>query len=129
MNKNVIFCYNHSGNSSFEEIPEFANQQKLPGHVPLFVHEARNPLCNIRLAGDLLNGTRLDEEQRKYVDIIMRNSGRIGDLIDELLRTGGGGEVKYELYPVQQLLEEVLLMTNDRLQHHCRDQGQWQRHR
>jgi nitrogen-specific signal transduction histidine kinase len=129
MNKNVIFCYNHSGNSSFEEIPEFANQQKLPGRVPLFVHEARNPLCNIRLAGDLLNETRLDEEQRKYVDIIMRNSGRIGDLIDELLRTGGGGEVKYELYPVQQLLEEVLLMTNDRLQHHCRDQGQWQRHR
>jgi len=115
MNKNLIFSCNRSGNSSFEEKPVFANRQNLPERVPLLVHEARNPLCNINLACDLLNGTRLDEEQRKYIDIIIRNSDLIGGMINSILITGGAGEGKYELYPVQQLLEEVSWETNDRL--------------
>jgi len=86
-----------------------------PGYFSALVHEVRNPLCNIKLACDVLNLTNLDDEQRAYLQIIMRGSTRINDLINTLLESSGIETPKYERYSLQQLLEDVLVMTKDRI--------------
>jgi signal transduction histidine kinase len=78
-------------------------------------HEVRNPLCNINLACDMLKFANLDEEQRTCLDIIMRGSTRINDLINILLKSEEVEEIKYEHYSLQQLLEDVIVITRDRI--------------
>ena len=85
------------------------------GFVSALAHEIRNPLCNINLALELLNLMQLDEEQRQYVDIIMRGSGRIKDLVSRLLTVDLAKEVYFEVYSLHHLLEEVLTIVQDRL--------------
>ena len=85
------------------------------GYFSALVHEVRNPLCNIKLACDVLNLTNLDDEQRACLQIIMRGSARINDLINTLLGSSGIETPKYERYSLQQLLEDVLVMTKDRI--------------
>lgn len=79
------------------------------------VHEIRNPLCNITMACDVLNLSSLDEEQRECLNIIMRGSFRVGELINTILKLEGIESVKYELYSLQQLLEDVLIIAKDRI--------------
>ena len=86
-----------------------------PGYFSALVHEVRNPLCNIKLACDVLNLTNLDEEQKAYLQIIMRGSIRIGDLINTLLEFDGIEAPRYQRYSLQQLLEDVLGMARDRI--------------
>ncbi|MDR3713484.1 MAG: ATP-binding protein [Puia sp.] len=78
-------------------------------------HEVRNPLTTINLAVDMLNLTGIDDEQRQYLEIIMRGSGRIKDLINALLLSGQADEVMPEYYSLHRLLEEVLIMATDRI--------------
>jgi len=77
--------------------------------------EVGNPLCNINLACSLLNSSNLDEEQSECLQIIMRGSERINDLITDILRFEGINSAKYELYSLRQLLEGVLTATKDRI--------------
>ncbi|MEI9933736.1 MAG: histidine kinase dimerization/phospho-acceptor domain-containing protein [Ferruginibacter sp.] len=46
-------------------------------------HEVRNPLSTINLAAEMLQTTIKDEEQRMYLDIILRGSGRIKNLVTD----------------------------------------------
>jgi len=85
------------------------------GFVSALVHEIRNPLCNINLALEMLDLMKLDEEQRQYLGIIMRGSGRIKDLVSSLLTLDLAKEVNYEVYSLHHLLEEVLFMARDRI--------------
>jgi signal transduction histidine kinase len=85
------------------------------GFVSALAHEIRNPLCNINLALELLNLTQLDEEQRQYLGIIMRGSGRIKDLVNRLLTIDLAKEVNHESYSLHQMLEEVLTGAKDRM--------------
>jgi signal transduction histidine kinase len=85
------------------------------GFVSALAHEVRNPLGNIDLSLELLNLTGLDDEQRQYLSIITRASGRIKDLIDRLLRLDLATEVNSEVYSLHQLLEEVLVVARDRM--------------
>jgi signal transduction histidine kinase len=85
------------------------------GFVSALAHEIRNPLCNINLAVELLNLMQLDEEQRLYIEIIIRGSGRIKDLVSRLLTLDLAKEVNYEVYSLHHLLEEVLVMVKDRM--------------
>lgn len=90
--------------------------QNNPGEfVSALAHEIRNPLCNINLALELLNLTQLDEEQRQYLGIIMRGSGRIKDLVNRLLTLDPANEVNHEPYSLHLLLEEVLAGARDRM--------------
>src|ERR1700761_2674500 len=104
MNTNVIICYSRCARP-------LVIRPEPPGSV--VAHEVRNPLCNIDLAADMLKETNLDEEQRKYLDIIVRASGRVDKFIDKLLNKAE--EMQYESYSLRQLLEEVLVRVNDRL--------------
>lgn len=85
------------------------------GFVSALAHEIGNPIGNINLALELLNLTKLDDDQRQYLSIIMRASGRIKDLISRLLCLDPATEVNFEVYCLHQLLEEVLVMVRDRM--------------
>src|ERR1700752_3249413 len=90
-------------------------QKKYAGNSSVLVHEVRNPLCNIGLALEMLKATTLDEEQKQYLNIIMRGSVRINDLLITLLTADQTKEVASGSYSLRQLLEEVLVMAEDRI--------------
>ncbi|MGZ8518275.1 MAG: ATP-binding protein [Chitinophagaceae bacterium] len=78
-------------------------------------HEIRNPLATIKLAVEMLQSSILDIGQKKYLDIIMRSSARINDLIIELLKCSQADEVQTENHSICQLLDEVIEMAKDRI--------------
>jgi signal transduction histidine kinase len=81
----------------------------------VLAHEVRNPLSNIYLALDVLKTLINDHDQKLYLEIIVRASRRINDLIDALLLGPKAGDLKPEVHTVSDLLDEVLAMTADRL--------------
>jgi signal transduction histidine kinase len=78
-------------------------------------HEIRNPLTNINLSIEMLQSLTTDNELRPYLDIIMRGSSRINQLINELLKCQDMEEVHSSDYSLHQLLDEALAMTEDRI--------------
>ena len=81
-------------------------------------HEVRNPLTNINLATSQLKTDipATDENMLYLFDIIDRNSNRINKLISDLLQTTKFSELSFTSVPVNELLEETLLMANDRIE-------------
>jgi signal transduction histidine kinase len=87
-----------------------------PAHfAAALAHEVRNPLSNINLAVEMLKSTVMDADQQLYLNIIMRSSGRVSDLVTDLLGSSQSDVMKPEKYSVHQLLDEVLAMTKDRI--------------
>jgi signal transduction histidine kinase len=78
-------------------------------------HEIRNPLTTINLAVDMLESAIEDEELKKYLNIIKRNSVRIDQSIHELLKYKEAEKVKVSNYSIHQLLDEVLELAGDRI--------------
>jgi signal transduction histidine kinase len=78
-------------------------------------HEVRNPLTNIKLSVEMLNSAVKDNDLKVYIDIIMRSSKRIDDLINELLTTQQVGKIHSEKYSMHELLDEVIEMVGDRI--------------
>jgi signal transduction histidine kinase len=78
-------------------------------------HEVRNPLTNIQLALDQLeaDGTQLPEQQI-YLDILRRNSHRIGQLITEMLHTSRPLEMKMTPGAVNDVLADAFARVKDR---------------
>ena len=83
--------------------------------VSALAHEIRNPLGNINLTLELLTLTKLDDEQRQYLSIIMRASGRIKEVSNRLLRIDQTAEVNFKVYSLHQLLDEVLVVASDQM--------------
>ena len=52
----------------------------------LLAHEVRNPLTNIDLAMEMLLAGVKNEEHKTYMDIIVRSSMRINELMNELIK-------------------------------------------
>lgn len=78
-------------------------------------HEIQNPLATINLAIQMLKSpTRIPDDQL-YLDIIMKASGQINDLITDLLRIWQPDDMQVGKYTVQQLLDEALALTEDRI--------------
>ncbi len=81
-------------------------------------HEVRNPLTNLNLALEQLDddlGELPDGDYGMYLDIIHRNANRIDQLITEMLKSSKPKEPDLRPYNLNQLLEEVIDMTNDRI--------------
>jgi signal transduction histidine kinase len=78
-------------------------------------HEVRNPLTNIQLALDQLEseGTPLPEQQ-VYLDILRRNSQRIGQLITEMLHTSRPLEMKMARGSLNEVLADAYARVKDR---------------
>jgi PAS domain S-box-containing protein len=84
--------------------------------VRTLAHEIRNPLTNIGLSIEGMMDRGLDEAQQAYVEIIKRGSKRINDIISELLQSSKTIELKPELVDLNQLINEVLSIAQDRIE-------------
>ena len=84
--------------------------------IRILAHEIRNPLNNITLAIDQLQVPSEDEEKQKnLVGIVQRNCVRINKIITELLDLTKPLELKFEKYPLQDILDESLSLATDRI--------------
>ncbi len=79
------------------------------------VHEVRNPLSNINLATHMLKSLTNDDNQKLYLDIILRGSERISGILTDLLASYKADEHEAEKYSIHELLDEVLEMAKDRV--------------
>jgi signal transduction histidine kinase len=61
-------------------------QKEAGPYDSLLAHEVRNPLTNIDLSIKMLLSGIKEGERKTYLDIIMRSSIRINDLLNELIK-------------------------------------------
>lgn len=80
-------------------------------------HEIRNPLTNLSLALEQLREEIPENSQdaELYLNIIERNSKRIGKLITDLLNSSKPKELRLEMQSIKNLIAEVLWLVHDRL--------------
>ncbi len=83
--------------------------------VRIMAHEVRNPLSNIMLSTEQLERVVNDAEAKTCLDIISRNSKRIGNLISELLNSSKRDPVSVEKKSLQIILDETLEAAIDRI--------------
>jgi len=84
--------------------------------IRILAHEIRNPLNNITLAIDQLQVPHEDEgKQKNLVNIVQRNCTRINKIITELLDLTKPLELKFQKHPLQEILDESLLLAIDRI--------------
>lgn len=96
-------------------IPPKVVQEQATPFASALAHEVRNPLTNINLAVEMLKTTLKGDDQKLYLDIILRGSGRINDLVTDLLVLCQGDDLLPAKHSVHDLLDEVLAMTEDRI--------------
>ena len=115
-NVKKLYSYPPPANLFSSLTPSKIVQKKSGQFVAALAHEIRNPLSNINLAVEMLKSAiRDDDNQKIYLDIIMRSSVRINDLINDLLKYQQMDEVQMEKHSVCQLLDEVVEMAKDRI--------------
>jgi PAS domain S-box-containing protein len=78
-------------------------------------HEVRNPLNNINLSVDMLVEENNHDQGKTYLDIIARNSKRIGDLITELLNSSRPAEIEKKKICLQDVVDQTITAAHDRL--------------
>jgi PAS domain S-box-containing protein len=84
--------------------------------VRTLAHEVRNPLNNINLSVDQLQQEVEEEGHSKiYLDIINRNSQRIGAIITELLDSSRPAEMFMEKRALQEIMDESIAAALDRI--------------
>jgi signal transduction histidine kinase len=83
--------------------------------VRTLAHEVRNPINNINLACEHLRSTDTSEENEIYLDIIYRNSGRINELIKELLNSSKPSEMQLKDCILQSVVDEIVNIARDRI--------------
>lgn len=86
--------------------------------VRTLAHEVRNPLNNINMSVEqLLQSTETinGEETPLFLDIIQRNSKRIGDIITELLDTSRPSDLVFDKCTLQSIMDESIAEALDRI--------------
>lgn len=83
--------------------------------VRTLAHEVRNPLNNINMSVEQLVSEPETEDSTMYLDIIQRNSKRIGDLITELLDSSRPSEFVFERSTVQTVMDDSIADALDRI--------------
>jgi PAS domain S-box-containing protein len=83
--------------------------------VRMLGHEIRNPLTNIDLSiGQILEENK-DAELLFLLEIIQRNSQRIGKLVTDLLQSSNTGQLQLQPTDPHELLEQTLEIASDRI--------------
>ncbi len=84
--------------------------------VRTLAHEVRNPLNNINMSVEqLAHSGSENEENSLFLDIIQRNSKRIGDIITELLDTARPTELTFEKHSLQEIMDDARNEALDRI--------------
>lgn len=83
--------------------------------VRTLAHEVRNPLNNINLSVDQLSHFSSNDEARFLLDIVERNSKRIGGLITELLDSSRPTELVMEKCTLQGIMDDSIATALDRI--------------
>lgn len=83
--------------------------------VRTLAHEVRNPLNNINMSVEQLVGEAQNEDSALFLDIIQRNSKRIGDLITELLDTSRPTDLVFERSTLQSIMDDSIAEALDRI--------------
>ncbi|MFN2439258.1 MAG: ATP-binding protein [Chitinophagaceae bacterium] len=83
--------------------------------VRTLAHEVRNPLNNINMSVEQLVNEPQNDETPLFLDIIQRNSKRIGDLIIELLDSSRPTELIFEKHTLQAIMDESISDAVDRI--------------
>ncbi|MBD0333294.1 MAG: PAS domain S-box protein, partial [Chitinophagaceae bacterium] len=83
--------------------------------VRTLAHEVRNPLNNINMSVEQLANETVSDEAPVFLDIIQRNSKRIGDLIAELLDTSRPTELIFERCTLQSIMDDSISDALDRI--------------
>ena len=86
--------------------------------VRTLAHEVRNPLNNINMSVEqLLQTPEVPDpvESPLFLDIIQRNSKRIGDIITELLDTSRPTDLVFEKCSLQAIMDESISEALDRI--------------
>ena len=81
----------------------------------VLAHEVRNPLNNIGLSSEQLQMEMNADDRKIYLDIIMRNTKRIDDLITELLNSSRPGDILLTKTSLQSVLDESIAASADRM--------------
>lgn len=100
--------------------------------VRTLAHEVRNPLNNINLSVEQLGHGSDTDESRFLLDVIQRNSKRIGGLITELLDSSRPTELVMEKHTLQGIMDDTIAAALDRItlkrinmQIHYMDEPAW----
>ncbi|HYE99771.1 MAG TPA: ATP-binding protein [Planctomycetota bacterium] len=81
-------------------------------------HEIRNPLASIRgAAQELQSGELSPEEDRKLLQVVMRESDRLNQIISEFLEYASDRPLDLDLFDLAELLRETVLLLEARGQH------------
>lgn len=83
--------------------------------VRTLAHEVRNPLNNINMSVEQLVHNAEAQESELFLDIIQRNSKRIGDLITELLDSARPSDLVFEKCTLQGVMDESIAEALDRI--------------
>jgi PAS domain S-box-containing protein len=83
--------------------------------VRTLAHEVRNPLNNINMSVEQLAHNPESQESELFLDIIQRNSKRIGDLITELLDSARPSDLIFEKCTLQSVMDESIAEALDRI--------------
>lgn len=104
-------------NLKLEEKAKLQSEKLAAAHrlVRTIAHEVRNPLNNITLSIEQLLHGHTDADLQLYLDIILRNSKRISNLISELLNSSRPAENTLHICPLQQIIAEVVSASKDRM--------------
>jgi len=111
-------CHDISERKKIEENQRSADKFIASGRIArMLAHEVRNPITNINLAVEQLQDNNLnDEEQATFLDLIHRNSDRIGNLVTQMLQSTKFEELELKDHSVNDLINEVLEEAKDRAQ-------------
>jgi len=83
--------------------------------VRILGHEIRNPLTNIDLSISQLAAENQDAELLDYIEIIQRNSKRIGQLLTDLLQSSNPGQLHLQLIQPEALIDQAIALATDRM--------------
>ena len=83
--------------------------------VRTLAHEVRNPLNNINMSVEQLIHSPETQEADLFLDIIQRNSKRIGDLITELLDSARPTDLIFERSTLQAVMDDSIAEALDRI--------------
>jgi signal transduction histidine kinase len=78
-------------------------------------HEIRNPLTNINLSLDHLRYQNLEQAQQHFLDIILRNSKRINDILSDLLASSTPSKLTLVPNNLQDIVDESVAIALDRI--------------